>query len=333
LTADVTDFVSRNYASLKHLLVTSPAGGKIAEKAKDLGNSKYSHVSDLKASSHAFKLNSVLSGKVQLMHSSSPFTRSFSTSSKDLNKIDTANEVSTINERVKIDISDPQYWPTSIVERNLIEEMVIQKQMTLVQLAEKHSENLELREDTGFKGNNWGIHETHIQHEQEILSRSRLFRVYAVLKVTSNPGAKTPGIDGITLQNAEDKIKMVGKLRDLLNPNKFEAQAIKRVYIPKANGKMRPIGIPTLQDRCLQALINLVLEPLVESNSDTHSYGFRKYRSQKNALGYLRLLIKSGGPDKYILDADIKGFFDNISHEWLLKNIPLPERQKIILKG
>jgi RNA-directed DNA polymerase len=64
----------------------------------------------------------------------------------------------------------------------------------------------------------------------------------------------------------------------------------------------------------LQTLLNLVLEPLVEANSDTHSYGFRKYKSAKNALGYLRTHIKSGGPDKFILDADIKGFFENIDH-------------------
>lgn len=107
---------------------------------------------------------------------------------------------------------------------------------------------------------------------------------------------------------------MVENLRTLLSPT-YKSQIIRRVYIPKNNGNLRPLGIPTLRDRCLQALINLVLEPLVESNSDTHSYGFRKHKSTKNALGYLRNHVKSGSPDKFILDADIKGFFDNISHD------------------
>lgn len=107
---------------------------------------------------------------------------------------------------------------------------------------------------------------------------------------------------------------MVEELRELLT-RRYKSKPIKRVYIPKRSGKMRPLGIPTIRDRCLQALLNLILEPIIESNSDTHSYGFRKHKSTKNALGHLRNHIKSGGPDKkFILDADIQGFFDNISH-------------------
>lgn len=152
------------------------------------------------------------------------------------------------------------------------------------------------------------------------------FRRLAVQKVLTNKGGKTSGVDRILISDDGQKGEIVEWMKRIVQkPNSYKASPVKRVYIPKSNGKKRPLGIPTIQDRCLQALLNLVLEPLVEMTSDKHSYGFRKHRSAKMALGALRVNLRSSGDyyDKYALDADIKGFFDNISHSWLMDNVPL----------
>lgn len=160
------------------------------------------------------------------------------------------------------------------------------------------------------------------------------FRMLAVHKVLTNKGGKTSGVDEVIIEKDSQKWEIVEWLREMVQrPDTYRASPVRRVYIPKANGKKRPLGIPTIQDRCLQALLNFVLEPLVEMTSDKHSYGFRKCRSAKMALGALRVNLRSNEAqyDKYALDADIKGFFDNISHEWLLNNTPLEITMKPIL--
>nr|ATI20212.1 group II intron reverse transcriptase/maturase [Juglanconis oblonga]ATI20374.1 group II intron reverse transcriptase/maturase [Juglanconis oblonga] len=170
---------------------------------------------------------------------------------------------------------------------------------------------------------------------QRSLTLKLEFRRLAVQKVLSNKGSKTSGVDQILITNDEQKWEIVEWMRDVIhNPTSYQASPVKRVYIPKPNGKKRPLGIPTIRDRCLQALINFVVEPLVEMKSDRHSYGFRKYRSAKMAIGALRVNLRSAGEfyDKYALDADIKGFFDNISHEWLMENTPLETTLLPILK-
>jgi len=133
------------------------------------------------------------------------------------------------------------------------------------------------------------------------LAKNIHFRKLAVQKVTTNPGSKTPGLDKILLTTNREKSEMVEKLREILiqaEKSKYKSKPVKRVMIPKANGKLRPLGIPTLQDRCLQALIKLVLEPLVEMTSDPNSYGFRPLRGAKNAIGSIRTLLQSGQESK-----------------------------------
>lgn len=153
---------------------------------------------------------------------------------------------------------------------------------------------------------------------QQDLAKDIHFRKLAVHRTTSNKGANTPGLDNILLKYSKDKAVMVEKLKAkliLAEKGIYKCTPVKRVMIPKANGKLRPLGIPTLEDRCLQSLIKLVLEPLVELTSDKNSYGFRPLRGAKNAVGSVRTLLQSGQESKWVLDADIKSFFDEISHD------------------
>jgi RNA-directed DNA polymerase len=202
----------------------------------------------------------------------------------------------------------------------IIEMKVRKDQMKLVELANK----------TGNTKN------ADVMKLQKLLVLNKHFRMLAVQRVLTNKGSRTAGVDKIILTEDREKWEVVEWMRKIiLDSCNYKAYPVKRVYISKAYGKQRPLGIPTIQDRCLQALINLVLEPLVEMTSDRHSYGFRKYRSTKMALGALRVNLRSAEEyyDKYALDADIKGFFDNISHEWLLQNVPLETSLKPILQS
>jgi RNA-directed DNA polymerase len=154
---------------------------------------------------------------------------------------------------------------------------------------------------------------------QHILTRSWSGRAVAVKRVTTNRGNRTPGVDHVTWDTPEQKAQAVADLQH----QSGRPLPLRRIAIPKSNGGTRYLGIPTMRDRARQALHLLALEPVAETRADPNSYGFRPGRSTADALGqcYCVLSHKTSAP--WVLEGDIKACFDEISHAWLLANIPM----------
>jgi len=158
---------------------------------------------------------------------------------------------------------------------------------------------------------------------QFILTRSHSGRCLAVRRITENPGKRTPGVDGQLLDTPAKKAQAVEKLVT----EDYKTQPLKRIYIPKNTGrKLRPLSIPTMQDRARQALHLLALDPTAETTADPNSYGFRKERSVADAIDQsFKTLCRTTSP-QWILEGDIKSCFDEISQEWLLSHIPMDRK-------
>lgn len=154
---------------------------------------------------------------------------------------------------------------------------------------------------------------------QRLLTRSFHGRCLAVRRVTENRGRKTPGVDGETWGTPQAKLRAVSCLA---KKRGYRPKPLRRVWIPKpGKQEKRPLGIPTMLDRAMQALHLLVLEPVVESTSDPRSYGFRPDRSTADAMVELFHLLSMKHSAQWVLEGDIKGFFDNINHDWLCRNV------------
>jgi RNA-directed DNA polymerase len=160
---------------------------------------------------------------------------------------------------------------------------------------------------------------------QWTLTHSFYAKALAVKRVTSNKGSETAGVDKITWSTPNVKFKAIGELKR----RGYTPQPLRRVHIKKSNGKLRPLGIPTMKDRAMQALYLLALEPVSETTADTNSYGFRKERSTADAREQCFCDLAKKHSAQWVLEGDIKGCFDHISHEWLLNNIPM---DKVMLK-
>ena len=162
-----------------------------------------------------------------------------------------------------------------------------------------------------------------VKRLQYLMTNSFYAKAIAVKRVITNKGKRTPGIDGELWKTDAEKMKAVNEL----NCQTYHAKPLKRIYIEKfGKTEKRPLGIPTMRDRAMQALQLLALEPVAETTADRISFGFRKYRSPEDAREYtFRILSRKDSP-QWILEGDIKSCFDKISHEWMMEHIPTDKR-------
>ena len=153
---------------------------------------------------------------------------------------------------------------------------------------------------------------------QRLLVRAMSGKALAVHRVTENQGKRTAGVDGVTWNTPVQKEEAIQSL----GVKPYRARPLRRIYIPKRNGKRRPLGIPTMQDRAEQALHFLALAPIAETTGDSHSYGFRMLRATHDAIAQCFNILSRRTSPQWILEADITGCFDNIDHQWLMTHIP-----------
>ena len=165
-----------------------------------------------------------------------------------------------------------------------------------------------------------------VKRLQYLLSHSYYAKALAVRKVTTNKGKHTPGIDKELWNTPAVKMRNVLILTD----KGYKAKPLRRVFIEKpGKKKKRPLGIPCMYDRAMQALYALALDPVSETTADEKSFGFRRGRSAQDACEYIFTALSRRSSPEWVLEGDIKGCFDHISHDWLIEHIPM---DKSVLK-
>ncbi len=165
-----------------------------------------------------------------------------------------------------------------------------------------------------------------VKRLQYLLSHSYYAKALAVRKVTTNKGNHTPGIDKELWNTPAVKMRNVLILTD----KGYKAKPLRRVFIEKpGKKKKRPLGIPCMYDRAMQALYALALDPVSETTADEKSFGFRRGRSAQDACEYIFTALSRRTSPEWVLEGDIKGCFDHISHDWLIDHIPM---DKSVLK-
>ena len=188
-------------------------------------------------------------------------------------------------------------------------------------LVQRHVRRLQARMVKATQG---GRHNK-VKALQWLLTHSFSGKALAVKRVTQNKGKNTPGVDKITWKTPGAKTNAIVSLKR----RGYSPLPLRRVLIPKKNGKTRPLGIPVMKCRAMQALHLLALEPIAETTADLNSYGFRSERSTADAGEQCFTSLAQKASAQWVLEADIQGCFDKISHDWMLANIPT---DKAVLK-
>jgi RNA-directed DNA polymerase len=160
---------------------------------------------------------------------------------------------------------------------------------------------------------------------QWLLSHSFSGKALAVKRVTENKGKNTPGVDKVTWKTPEAKTNAIASLKR----RGYSPLPLRRVFILKKNGKKRPLGIPAMKCRAMQALHLLTLEPIAETTADLNSYAFRPERSTADAGEQCFNSLAQSVSAEWVFEADVQGCYDNISHDWMIANIPM---DKVVLK-
>lgn len=192
------------------------------------------------------------------------------------------------------------------------------------QRAQRRVKNLRQRIYRATENGQWNK----VRSLTKLMLRSHSNLLVSVRRVTQeNQGKRTPGLDGQTALTPAERVHLVKEMAD---HTLWQAQPAKRVYIPKAKGRLRPLGWPIIKNRVAQAVVKNALEPSWEARFEASSYGFRPGRSCQDAIEHCHSRLRAGKNcpnDRWILAADIQSAFDNINHDFILARLgPIPGR-------